>query len=167
MSKQIFEDAVERELLARNPLAGLHGAVGGNRERDFFGPRYDRQGPGRLPRLPMAAIICPGPLRTPALPKRNPGSNLERRELGRRANDRSSKTEYHEGKAFRVVPLFSELRPFLNAVWDEAEENAQFVITRYRAANANLRMQLTKVIAQAGRRRMAETISKSSRSPGN
>ena len=35
-AKQFLEDAVQRELIARNPFASLKGAVGSNRERDFF-----------------------------------------------------------------------------------------------------------------------------------
>jgi hypothetical protein len=42
---------------------------------------------------------------------------------------RSCKTEHHEGKESRVVPIFHELRPFLEAAWDEAEEGAKYVIT--------------------------------------
>ena len=44
----------------------------------------------------------------------------------------SPKTEHHEGGASRVIPIFPELRPYLDAVWDAAEPGAEFVITRYR-----------------------------------
>ncbi len=63
---------------------------------------------------------------------------------------RSSKTEHHEGKGTRIVPLFPELRLYLEQVWDEAKPGTQFVITRYRNANANLRTQLQRIIAKAG-----------------
>ena len=62
----------------------------------------------------------------------------------------SPKTEHHEGKDSRVVPIFPELRPYLDAVWDEAPEEAEFVITRYRDANSNLRTQLERIIRKAG-----------------
>ena len=64
---------------------------------------------------------------------------------------RSPKTEHHEGQGERVIPLFPELRPYLEAVLDELLEDfdpkakrlsEQPVITRYRDANANLRTQL-------------------------
>jgi hypothetical protein len=50
------------------------------------------------------------------------------------------KTEHHEGKEFRVVPIFPELRPYLNAAWDEAErlqtepdsKPREFVIVKHR-----------------------------------
>ena len=62
----------------------------------------------------------------------------------------SPKTEHHEGKGSRVVPIFPELRPYLEAAWDEAPEGAIHVITRYRDATQNLRTTLTKIIKRAG-----------------
>jgi hypothetical protein len=63
---------------------------------------------------------------------------------------RSPKTEHHEGKESRVIPLFAELLPQLEVVWNEAEDGAQFVITRYRGRNSNLRTQLERIIREAG-----------------
>lgn len=60
----------------------------------------------------------------------------------------SSKTEHHEGKAERIVPLFLELRPYLEAALDEflagfdpeaSRLSDQPVISRYRDKNANPR----------------------------
>ncbi len=81
---------------------------------------------------------------------------------------RASKTEHYEGRATRVIPLFPELRPYLEAVRQDIESDAEFdpkvtplsklpVITRYRDTNANLRTQLmqdhppgpAKAVAQA------------------
>ena len=62
---------------------------------------------------------------------------------------RSKKTEHHEGKASREVPIFPELRPFLEEAWEQAEAGQEYVITRYRG-NANLRTQLQKIIKRAG-----------------
>ncbi len=63
---------------------------------------------------------------------------------------RSPKTEHHDGKDSRLVPIFSELRPHLEAAWDQAVDGAEFVINRYRDGNANLRTQLQRIIAKAG-----------------
>jgi len=63
---------------------------------------------------------------------------------------RSSKTEHHDGKGTRMVPIFPELLPYLEQAWDEAEPGTQFVITRYRGYNQNLRTQLQRIIAKAG-----------------
>jgi len=65
---------------------------------------------------------------------------------------RSPKTE-RKGKPFRLVPLFPELRPHLEAVYFAALETGELpehVITRYRDTNANLRTQLCRIIAKAG-----------------
>lgn len=71
----------------------------------------------------------------------------------------SPKTEHHEGGDARVMPLFPELRPHLQAVLDELLEkfdpkahrlSEQPVITRYRKSNANLRTQLERTIKAAG-----------------
>ncbi len=45
----------------------------------------------------------------------------------------SPKTEGYEGKETRVVPFFPELQTLLNEAWETAEENSEFVITRYRS----------------------------------
>lgn len=63
----------------------------------------------------------------------------------------SPKTEHHEGGESREIPIFPELRPHLEAVWfDPAQEGAEFVITRYRQQNSNLRTQLQRIIQRAG-----------------
>jgi integrase len=73
---------------------------------------------------------------------------------------RSSKTEHHEGKGERVIPLFPELRPYLQDAYDAVVGEPDFdpkatptsklpVITRYRGTNANLRTQLLRIIAKA------------------
>jgi hypothetical protein len=68
--------------------------------------------------------------------------------------DRSQpKTEHHEGKASRIVPIFPELRPYLEAAKAEAAKGDEHVIKignirRDRYANPRTRMQ--KIIARAG-----------------
>jgi hypothetical protein len=62
----------------------------------------------------------------------------------------SPKTEHHEGGESRVIPIFAELKPYLEAAWDLAPEGADHVIARYRDRNANLRTQLERCIRRAG-----------------
>ena len=59
------------------------------------------------------------------------------------------KTEHHDGQGHRIVPIFPELRPYMEAVWDQAEPGETHFITRYRETNANLRTQLI-IIRRAG-----------------
>ncbi len=69
---------------------------------------------------------------------------------GGRMTVHSPKTEHHEGKAQRVVPIFPELRPYLEDAYQLAEPGAVYVITRYRDAKANLRTHMERIIEKAG-----------------
>jgi hypothetical protein len=62
---------------------------------------------------------------------------------------RSPKTEHHEGKGNRLIPLWPELRPLLEKARRASGKDSEFVITRYRDTNANLRTQLLKIITRA------------------
>ena len=61
----------------------------------------------------------------------------------------SPKTEHLTGHATRQIPLFPELEAYLLAVYDPDNES-EYVITRYRDTNANLRTQLRRIIRKAG-----------------
>ncbi len=151
-AKQFFEDAVQRDLLKRNPFAGLKSAVGSNRERDFFVTRDmatkvleacpDSQWRLLFALSRYAGLRCPS--ETLAL------QWADVRWAENRMLVRSSKTEHHDGKGVRIMPIFPELRSYLEQAWDEAEPGTQFVITRYRGCNQNLRTQLQRIIAKAG-----------------
>ena len=62
----------------------------------------------------------------------------------------TAKTARHTGHESRTVPLFPELKPFLEAVFDQAEPGSEYVINRYRDATSNLRTQLTRIVKNAG-----------------
>ena len=38
----------------------------------------------------------------------------------------------------RIIPIFPELRSYLEQVWEDAEPGALYVVSRYRAENTNL-----------------------------
>ena len=64
---------------------------------------------------------------------------------------RSPKTEHHEGKEGRWVPIFPELREELETLFfSVASEGREFVINRYRSASQNLRTTLEKIVHRAG-----------------
>jgi integrase len=65
----------------------------------------------------------------------------------------SPKTERYEGKESRVIPIFPEILPELQAVWNEAADGTEFIITRYRKSSTNLRTQLERTIIAAGLKR--------------
>lgn len=60
---------------------------------------------------------------------------------------RSTKTAHHADGGVRVVPIFAELRPALEAAWDAAEV---YVITEYRDPGVNLRAQFNRWVTRAG-----------------
>ena len=70
----------------------------------------------------------------------------------------SPKTEHHAGKDSRTVPLFPELRPFLEEANELATEGAEYLVERYRKGsmgpkgwrNCNLRTQFERIIKRAG-----------------
>ena len=62
----------------------------------------------------------------------------------------SPKTEHHPGGESRLIPLFPELLPYLRETFEEAKPGNEFVITRYRRPNSNLRTQLERIIRKAG-----------------
>ena len=56
----------------------------------------------------------------------------------------------HQGKPSRVVPIFPELKPYLEAAWSEAKEGQEYVIDRYQGRNVCLHPQLQRIIVRAG-----------------
>lgn len=62
---------------------------------------------------------------------------------------RSPKTEHHEGRGERIVPLFPEIREPLMEVFEAAPEGSTQVIQSYRKGS-NLNPQLRRLIRRAG-----------------
>ncbi|BBO31568.1 tyrosine-type recombinase/integrase [Lacipirellula parvula] len=162
-ARQFFRAAVRDRIITENPFAGMKGvSVRSNRERDYFVTREEAAKvldacPDAQWRL-LFALSRFGGLRCPS-------EHLALRWVdvdwqANRITVRSPKTEHHHGGASRPLPIFPELRPFLEDAWAivEATVNAMppkerakaYVITRYRGANANLRTQLERIIARAG-----------------
>lgn len=63
---------------------------------------------------------------------------------------RSPKTEHHEGKSERFIPIFSELRQYLDEVYQTALPGTVYVISSYRDASQNPRTTFQKIIRRAG-----------------
>jgi integrase len=162
IARQFFRDAVRRRLIAESPFAEMQGVVvRSNRSRDYFVTR--KEADAVLKACPDAqwqllfALSRYGGLRCPSEHLSLTWGDVDF-EAGR-IRVRSPKTERHEGKGERIMPLFPELRPHLEAVRDEfladfdpkrKRLSEQPVITRYRDSNANLRTQLCKIIRRAG-----------------
>ncbi len=71
----------------------------------------------------------------------------------------SPKTEHHEGKGSRPIPMFAELRPYLEEAFELVPEGAVYVVGgNYRQAaqsakgwsNCNMRTQFERLVKRAG-----------------
>ena len=152
-AKQLFRAALRKRLITENPFADMRDClVKANKSREFFLSRADATKvlaacPDNEWRL-IFALARFGGLRTPSetLLLRWDDVDWERGRL----LIRSPKTEHHEGKDSRLVPIFPELRPLLDTAWEQAADRAEFVIARRRDGNVNWRTQLERIIAKSG-----------------
>ena len=62
----------------------------------------------------------------------------------------SPKTEHHEGGDCRIIPLFPELKPYLEKCFDEAEEGSECVVEGLKKGCRNLGPQFRKIVKKAG-----------------
>ena len=62
----------------------------------------------------------------------------------------SPKTERYLGGEMRYIPLFPEMRAVLMEAFEQGEERGEYVITRCRDCNVNLRTQFERIIARIG-----------------
>jgi integrase len=152
-AKQFFRAAERKRLIPTNPFADMRDTnVRANKDREHFVTRAVAE--KVLAACPdvewklLFALSRYGGLRCPSEHLGLLWTDVDW-ERGRMVI-RSPKTERHEGKATRVIPIFPELQPYLEAQWDRAPEGASFVIRRYRKRNANLRTQLERIIERAG-----------------
>lgn len=152
-AKQFFRAAARKRLIAENPFGDMKAcSVRANRERDYFvSPAEARKVLDACPdaqwRL-LFALSRYGGLRCPSEHLALRWGDVD--WANDRLTVRSAKTEHHEGKETRVVPIFPELRPYLAAVFDDAQPGTEHFITRYREQTCNLRTQLMRIIRRAG-----------------
>lgn len=151
-AKVFFGVAVKRKLIADNPFTELESGSVANKSRQYFLKPEDAQKvldacPDAEWRL-IFALCRYGGLRCPSevLVLRWDDVDWEDGRL----HITSPKTERYEGRGSRDIPMFPELRTALMDVFDQADEGAEFCITRYRGANVNLRTQFERIIRRAG-----------------
>jgi integrase len=153
IARQFLRAAQRKRLLGDNPFGDMKGVgVKANRTRDYFITRDEAAKvleacPSNEWRLLFALSRFAG-LRCPSehLALSWADVNWERSLM----TIRSAKTAHHEGHESRTVPIFPELRPYLERAWDEAEEGAEFVIAKTRNPAINLRTRLQAYIVRAG-----------------
>ncbi|MGE5296294.1 MAG: tyrosine-type recombinase/integrase, partial [Solirubrobacterales bacterium] len=149
-AKLFFSTAVKRRAITENPFAGLKSAAISNESRRYFLGRADADKimeacPDTEWRLIFVLARFAG-LRTPSETLALKWTDI----LEDKILVHSSKTERHEGKAVRFVPLFPELREPLKEAFDQAEPGEVYCISRHRKRSCNLRTQFQRIIERAG-----------------
>ena len=160
-ARQMFAVMKRRKLVEENPFAEVKHHEGNPAERQRF---IDRERIGKLLEAApgwmwrtIIALVRYGGLRCPSEVLSLRWADVDWENCRLRVV--SPKTEHHAGKASRVVPMFPELRPYLEEAWDAAEDGQEHVVpTRYRDAaqgpegwrNCNLRTQFKRIIERAG-----------------
>lgn len=158
-AKQFFTYAVRKRLISANPFAGVKTATGGNPERQEYIPDAT---------IRTAIEACPSAeWRLIIALSRYAGLRCPSEHLALKWGDilwdrgrfvvHSPKTEHHEGKAQRVVPIFPELYPFLRDAFEQAEPGQVHVIVKNRGKDdmpngltANWRTQFLRILGRAG-----------------
>ena len=141
ISKQFFRAAVRRKLIGENPFVDMkHLGFQASRERDYFITLTEAAAvmeacPDAEWRL-IFALARFGGLRCTSEHMRLRWADMDWER--NRFTVHSPKTEHHQGGGIRVVPIFPELRPYLEEAFEQAEEGAEFVVSRYRWLGCNL-----------------------------
>jgi integrase len=151
-ARQFFKDAVDGELIGKSPFSKIKPGTQKNPQRlRFISRAIIDKAIEHAPDLEWKLIIAFA---------RYGGVRIPSEILALRWNDvlwdqskvliRASKTEHHVGKESRLIPLFPELKNLLLRAFEQAEEGAVYVITRYRSPSVNLRTQFLRILAKAG-----------------
>jgi integrase len=151
-ARQFFRVAVRRKLIAENPFTEVNAPAQVNTSREHFITREVTKKvlaacPDAEWRL-IVALSRYGGLRCPSEHLALRWGDIDW-ENGR-INLPSPKTEHLPGGAYRAVPIFTELRPYLEEVFEQAEPGTVYVINRYRGDNQNLRTQFQRILRRAG-----------------
>ncbi|MBL7038071.1 MAG: site-specific integrase, partial [Pirellulaceae bacterium] len=157
-AKHFFEEALDHEIISKNPFRKVKGGSSVNKERMYFVPWDDAQ--KILDECPNAewraivALVRFGGIRCPSelLPLKWEDVNFRDGML----TITSPKTA-HADKPYRVIPeeVFCDVRPYLEDLLEVARARGpvkptDYVITQYRQKNANLRTQFIRIMKRAG-----------------
>ena len=150
-AKQVFRAATRKGMCEVSAFASLKGGSEQNDSRKYFVSRkvIDKV----LEACPDAewrvitALARFGGLRTPSELLMLKWTDID--WAGQKFCVTAPKTK-KQGKPYRIVPLFSELRVYLAEALELAPVGAEYVITRYRDPNSNLRTQFLRILRRAG-----------------
>lgn len=147
--RSMFRLAVDKQWISKNPFANVKSGSQTNSTRSHFvtvdvARKVIEQLPSAELRLAFALGRFGG-LRIPSeiIHLEWSGINFDIGSM----TFRSIKTEHHEGKEQRTCPIFVELRPYLDDVWDQSGDS-EYVLPSVKAWN-NPRQMLEKSVRAA------------------
>ena len=150
--RTMFRHAVRKKLIPTNPMEGVKGGSESNMANWHF---IDKDTADKvLAACPSAelrlvfALSRFGGLRCPSeIQLLTWADVLWDRD---RLRVLSPKTEHHEGHGERFTPIFPELRPFLEAAFDEAEPGTVHLVRQYPNPLPIYRKQFVQILRRAG-----------------
>jgi integrase len=151
-AKQFFRTAVRKKIIRENPFEDVKPPSQANPSRSFFiTPEMTRKVIEACPDVEWRLIFALSRYGGLRCPSEHFGVKWSDVDWERdRLLVHAPKTEHHEDRGERWIPLFPELRVILEEAFDQAEEGAVYVINRYRDPKQNLRTQLLRIIRRAG-----------------
>jgi integrase len=152
ISRQFFRVATRRKILTENPFADIKApAVANSKRRRYVTRETIARVLDACPDAEWRLIVALSRYGGLRCPSEHLSLKLEDIDLaGGRMTVTSPKTEHHEGGGSRIVPIFPELRPFLEEVYEQAEPGRVFMIERYRRKTTNMRTHFLTIIKRAG-----------------
>ncbi len=153
VAKVLFSGATRKKLIPENPFADLPSHTQANADRMFFVTRAQADAiieacPDAQWRL-LFALARYGGLRTPSEPTLLRWSDINW-DQGRMTVTSPKTERFPHGKC-RVTPIFPELRPFLDDMWEIVGTRADRVITMCDGkSGAYARTMFMKIIKRAG-----------------
>jgi integrase len=134
IAKQFFRAAIRKDIIEKNPFEGIKVSIQPNPDRMYFITLQEAE---------KVLEACPDfQWRTTFALCRYGGLRCPSEVLGLRWEDidwsrsrmvvHSPKTEHHQGKDRRVVPIYPELLPYLREAFELAAAGAEYVIVESR-----------------------------------
>lgn len=153
LARQFLKEAVRQKIVTENPFADVKGGGQRNTSRLVFvkAEWIDKVLASELSIDWQVLIVLGryGGLRIPSEIRKLEWAHVD--FALERMLVHAPKTEHHEGKATRWVPLFDEIKNVLLRARELADPESQFVISDRKLRNApNLRTGLIRIIERAG-----------------
>ena len=153
-AKQFFGHAVDHEVITSSPFANVEPGRQTNDRRKFFVERKEfYQAIEYCPDVQWRLILALPRLAGLRVPSEIGALKWEHVDwVNARITVPVPKLEHREGRESRQIPLFKDLRPFLEAAREAADVDAVWVVPQASKQNAktNLRTQLLRILKAAG-----------------